>query len=55
MSRLPRRLDRTSWTGDKVRKTVERVKARFGSKHAVFFEGPQANYELGAYLIDRAS
>ena len=39
------------WTGDKVRKAVERVKGRFVRKHGVYFEGPQANYELAAHLI----
>lgn len=40
-----------SWTGDRVRKAVERVKQRFAQKHGTYFEGPQANYELAASLI----
>ncbi len=39
------------WSGDKVRKAVERVKARFATKGEQYFEGPQANYDLAAHLI----
>jgi hypothetical protein len=39
------------WSADKVRKAVERVKERFASKQAVYFEGPQANYDLAAHLV----
>jgi hypothetical protein len=38
------------WTGDRVRKAVERVKERY-AKGGVYFQGPQANYELAANLI----
>ncbi|MDQ6947786.1 MAG: hypothetical protein M3256_16350, partial [Actinomycetota bacterium] len=38
------------WTGDKVRKAVERVKERY-AKGDVYFQGAQANYELAANLI----
>ena len=38
------------WTGAKVRKAVERVRERFANK-GLYFDGPQANYELAAYLI----
>ena len=39
------------WSADKVRKAVERVKTRFATKAGLYFEGPQANYELAAHLI----
>lgn len=39
------------WSGDKVRKAVERVKERFAKKQGLYFEGPHANYELAANLI----
>jgi len=39
------------WSGDKVRKAVERVKVRFATKGEQYFEGPQANYDLAAHLI----
>jgi hypothetical protein len=39
------------WTADKVRKAVERVKDRFASKQQVYFQGPQANYDLAANLV----
>lgn len=39
------------WTGDRVRKAVERVRERFAKKQGVYFEGPQANYELAANLV----
>lgn len=42
-------LDNT--TADKVRKAVERVKDRFANKHALYFEGAQANYDLAAHLV----
>jgi hypothetical protein len=45
------RLLGTGWTGDRVRKAAERVKARFAAKHSLYFEGPQANYDLAAHLI----
>lgn len=39
------------WTPDRVRKAVERVKQRFAERHSLYFEGPQANYELAAHLV----
>jgi hypothetical protein len=39
------------WTADKVRKAVERVKDRFAAKQNVYFQGPQANYDLAANLV----
>ncbi len=39
------------WNADKVRKATERVKDRFANKGGLYFEGPQANYELAAHLI----
>ncbi|MGQ0743054.1 MAG: hypothetical protein ACT4OS_01680 [Acidimicrobiales bacterium] len=39
------------WSSDMVRKAVERVRNRFAAKHSVYFEGPQANYDLCAHLI----
>jgi len=39
------------WTGAKVRKAVERVKQRYAQDQAVYFDGPQANYDLAARLI----
>ncbi len=42
------------WTSAKVRKAVERVKGRFAAKQGLYFEGPQANYELAGYLISNA-
>jgi len=40
-----------TWTADRVRKAVERVKARFAEKEGVYFSGPQANYELAGHLV----
>jgi len=40
-----------SWSADRVRKAVERVKARFAAKQSTYFEGPQANYDLAAHLL----
>lgn len=40
-----------AWTSDMARKAVERVKARYAAKQDLYFEGPQANYELCAYLV----
>ena len=39
------------WSGDKVRKAVERVKERFAKKQGLYFEGPHGNYDLAANLI----
>jgi hypothetical protein len=39
------------WSADKVRKATERVKTRFATKGGLYFEGPQANYELAAHFI----
>ncbi len=39
------------WSADRVRKSIERVKTRFATKGGVYFEGPQANYELAGHLI----
>jgi hypothetical protein len=39
------------WTAGKVRKAVERVKDRFAAKQNVYFQGPQANYDLAANLV----
>ncbi|MEA3216903.1 MAG: hypothetical protein QOJ19_3059, partial [Acidimicrobiia bacterium] len=30
---------------------VERVKDRFAAKQTVYFQGPQANYDLAANLV----
>jgi hypothetical protein len=38
------------WNAAKVRKAAERVKDRFATG-GLYFEGPQANYELAAHLI----
>jgi len=43
-----------SWSADRVRKSVERVKARFATKQSTYFEGPQANYDLAAHLLSTA-
>jgi hypothetical protein len=45
------RLLGADWSGDKVRKAAERVKTRFASKQSLYFEGPQANYDLAAHLV----
>ena len=39
-----------AWNATKVRKAVDRVKARYAAQ-GKYFEGPQANYELAACLI----
>lgn len=38
------------WTRVRVRKQVERLKER-AARAGLFFDGPQANYDLGDYLI----
>lgn len=40
-----------SWTTTTVRKATERVKDRYAKKAGVYFEGPQANYDLAGHLI----
>ncbi len=39
-----------AWSSARVRKAVERVKDRF-ARCGLYFQGPQANYELAAHLI----
>lgn len=38
------------WTKTTVRKQIERLKQRL-ARHDVYFEGPQANYDLADFLI----
>lgn len=44
------RLIGEGWTGTRVRKAVERVKAKY-AEEGIYFQGSEANYELAANLV----